>query len=467
MRKHQKRWIALAGAATLSVAGLVAAGGPASAEYRPGDDPLAWPVVRQHASSYSLDGFDIAYLPPGLERFGIHAVSKTGNSGERVSTVSWVQGTDAVYGRVSVIRSQDITDLDDLRKARYGRIEDKALQKTKANGFPAYMSEKTGDLFWVPEQGVAVEAYLQPDRWEADELAAFADGVERRTADEGTQGAEESAGAEEDGQEAADSGGEEAGSAESAGSGEGTAEEQPAEGTGESADEGPSKQEAGGPSADVRPAGTQGQEPEDQGADATPGAGKPQEEVPEQGAVTPSPGTGGQPAEEVPETGGKPAEEIPETGQQPTGEAAGRSAEAADGMFAPGVPLADARTCVAEKLLTGDSDAVPAEVAADDSALLELWRSVGSDSRDEAARACADRFAAEPAQVERMMTGLAAETAADAASEKAGAQEDAEQNEESGRDGTGTGQAEESSDSGPLGLWDAIPWPLPDVTVRL
>ncbi|MDT0304136.1 prolipoprotein diacylglyceryl transferase [Streptomonospora wellingtoniae] len=418
MRKHQKRWIALAGAATLSVAGLAAAGGPASAEHRPGDDPPAWPVVQQNASTYSLDGFDIAYLPPGLERFGLHAASRTGNSGERVSTVSWVQGADAVYGRVGVVRSEDITDLDDLREARYGRIDDESLQKTEANGFPAYVSEKTGELFWVPERGVAVEAYLQPDRWKADELAAFAGGVERRSANADSEGAEEAAGAGQEGQEGADAGGQDAGSAESPGSGEGAAE-------------------------------------------------KPEEEVPEQGAGDPAPGSGGD----------QPAEEVPGTGDQPAGEAgADQPAEAAEDVFGPGVRPAEVRTCVAEALLNGDSEATPARVAADDGELLELWRSVGSDSRDEAARACAERFGAEPAQVERMMAGLAAETGVDTASEDAGVQEGAEQSAESGRGGTGdgrqqessgSGNPEDSSDSDPLGLWEAIPWSLPDAAVRL
>ncbi|MFB9799305.1 hypothetical protein ACFFN5_01960, partial [Streptomonospora salina] len=206
MRKHQKRWIALAGATTLSVAGLVAGGTPATAEHRHGDDPLAWPVVQQSASTYRLDGFEVAYLPPGLDRYGVHADSSTGRAGERVSTITWVQGPDSVYGKVAVIRSEDVTDLEDLRTARYGRLDDDALERIEHNGSPAYLSQKTGELFWVPEEGVGVEAYLQPDRWDPDELASMAEGV-RRAQQAGSDGAaSDEGGADEAASDGAESG---------------------------------------------------------------------------------------------------------------------------------------------------------------------------------------------------------------------------------------------------------------------
>ncbi|MFD0802645.1 hypothetical protein ACFQZU_15150, partial [Streptomonospora algeriensis] len=356
MRKHQKRWLASAGATALSVAGLVAAGAPATAEHSPGGDPLTRPVVQQRASAYMIDGFEITRLPPGLDRYGIHSGTMS-RAGERVSTISWVQGPDSVYGEVSVIRSADITELEDMRKARYGRLDDDSLEKTRHNGSPAYLSEKTGELFWVPERGAGVEAYLRPDRWESDELVSFAESVQRHRKAAEPEG------------------------------------EQEPEGTGQG-------EEQGGGAA---------------GEEGSPGF----------------------------------AEAAAEPEQQESGE----------GGFVPGVSLMDVRTCLAEELPAENAETRPAEVAADDAALLELWRSVGTGIKDEAVQGCAERFGARTELVEQLMADLAAEAEG---SDASGAQEGAEQPAAGGaaEDGAGSG------DSAPVGLWDAIPWPLPSVSVR-
>ncbi|MEE2045633.1 hypothetical protein Q7689_20025, partial [Nocardiopsis tropica] len=178
MRKHHTGWVALFGAAAIATSGLV--GVPAaSADARDGGG-LSWPLVRQGTSSYSLDGFEIAYLPPGLERYGIHASSTTDRQGVRQSQISWVQGPDQLYGRVSVIRSERVQELDDLRESRYTHLADKGLERLAAGegfGREAYLSESTGDLFWLERPGVAVTTHLQPERWDRGELLEMAGSV--------------------------------------------------------------------------------------------------------------------------------------------------------------------------------------------------------------------------------------------------------------------------------------------------
>ncbi|GLU47791.1 hypothetical protein [Nocardiopsis ansamitocini] len=177
MRKPQ-RWTALAGAATVSLAAFGAAGNTAAA----GDQPphLPWPVVQQKASSYSLDGFDVNYLPPGLDRYGISAESSTDRRGNRTSHVSWVQGPGVVYGKVTVVRDDKLTELDKVRDARYSHLAPQHLEKTAVNGRDAYVSEATGDAFWLDREGVAVTLFLQPERWKRAELTAMAEGVTAR-----------------------------------------------------------------------------------------------------------------------------------------------------------------------------------------------------------------------------------------------------------------------------------------------
>ena len=179
MRKHHTRWVALFSAAAISTSGLVGLAGPAAADDKE-TEALSWPVVSQGVSSYSLDGHRIAYLPPGLDRYGINAASTTDRQGNSRSQLSWVRGPDQLYGRVSVLRSEDLQELDDLRGSRYSHLADSSLEELpESEGFEhgAYLSEETGDLFWLASPGVAVTTHLQPDRWESDELIRMAESV--------------------------------------------------------------------------------------------------------------------------------------------------------------------------------------------------------------------------------------------------------------------------------------------------
>jgi hypothetical protein len=179
MRKHRTRWVAILGVAAMATAGPIGLAGSALADEEDARE-LSWPVVRQGQSSYSLDGYEIGYLPPGLERYGINASSTSDRQGGRQSQLSWVQGPDQLYGRVSVIRSAAIQDLDDLRESRYSHIPDRELELVEGDAAfqeGAYLAEETGDLFWMERPGVAVAAHLQPDRWEAKELRRMAEEV--------------------------------------------------------------------------------------------------------------------------------------------------------------------------------------------------------------------------------------------------------------------------------------------------
>ena len=189
MRKHHTRWVALFSAAAISTSGLVGLAGPASADDKE-TEALSWPVVSQGVSSYSLDGHRIAYLPPGLDRYGINADSTTDRQGNSRSQLSWVQGPDQLYGRVSVLRSENLQELDDLRGSRYSHLADSSLEELpESEEFEhgAYLSEETGDLFWLASPGVAVTTHLQPDRWESDELIRMAESVSEVTAPESVE----------------------------------------------------------------------------------------------------------------------------------------------------------------------------------------------------------------------------------------------------------------------------------------
>ncbi|RNL83468.1 hypothetical protein [Halostreptopolyspora alba] len=177
MRKPSTRWVALTGATTIAVAGLVIASGTATAA----DGPRPWPVVQHDASSYTLDGFVINYLPSGLERNGLTAKSATNSDGGRTSEITWHSGPDEVHGKITVIRDESITTLDELRETQYGHLNDEQLAEVDNKGRDTYLAEGTGDMFWVEDPGLAVTTYLAPDTWDADELARMAAGVERAT----------------------------------------------------------------------------------------------------------------------------------------------------------------------------------------------------------------------------------------------------------------------------------------------
>src|SRR5690625_1272154 len=110
MRKPSTRLIALASATTISVTGLALASNTATAD----DEPRPWPVVQHGTASYTLDGFTVEYLPSGLEKHGLNAKSATDRRGGRTSEITWLTGPDNVHGRISVIRDDSITTLDQL-----------------------------------------------------------------------------------------------------------------------------------------------------------------------------------------------------------------------------------------------------------------------------------------------------------------------------------------------------------------
>ncbi|WP_150242278.1 prolipoprotein diacylglyceryl transferase [Nocardiopsis quinghaiensis] len=178
MRKHHKRWVALFGAAMIASSGVV--GLPGAAADEKGTRALDWPVVSQSVSSYSLDGYEIGYLPEDLEGYGINASSITDRKGNRQSQISWMRGPDRLLARVAVLRSEYFQELDDLRSGRYGHLPEGSLQRMDRNEalrHESYLSQETGDLFWLEEPGVAVTVHLQPDRWDSGELVRMAESL--------------------------------------------------------------------------------------------------------------------------------------------------------------------------------------------------------------------------------------------------------------------------------------------------
>ncbi|MET9780021.1 hypothetical protein ABZY32_03025 [Nocardiopsis alba] len=179
MRKHHKRWVALLGAAAISTSGLVGLAGTAAADDRDAQ-AFAWPMIEQGTSSYSIDGYEIGYLPPELGDYGINATSTTDRHGGRESRVSWVRGPDQLYARVGILRSERVQDLEDLRESRYSHLSKDSLEALpESETFPsgAYLSEETGDLFWVEEPGIAVTTHLRPELWDRAELLRMAEAV--------------------------------------------------------------------------------------------------------------------------------------------------------------------------------------------------------------------------------------------------------------------------------------------------
>ncbi len=184
MRKHHKRWVALLGAAAIASSGLVGLPGAVAADEKD-MRTLTWPEISQGVSSYSLDGYEIGYLPAGLERHGIHASTTTDRLGNRQSQLSWMRGPDQLLGRVSILRSDSMQQLDDLRERRYGHLPERTLERLdsgEALRSEAYLSPETGDLFWLDEPGVAVALYLQPDKWSSGELVRMAESLTRKEA---------------------------------------------------------------------------------------------------------------------------------------------------------------------------------------------------------------------------------------------------------------------------------------------
>lgn len=293
MRKHHTRWVALFSAAAISTTGLVGLAGPAAADDKD-TKAFSWPVVRQGVSTYSVDGYEIAYLPAGLERYGINASSTTDRQGNSQSQLSWVQGPDQLYGRVAVLRSERLQDLEDLREGRYSHLADSSLEELEAGEafeHGAYLSEETGDLFWLERPGLAIATHLQPDRWEGGELVKFAEAVTEEV------GVEE---VEAEAEEAEEPAAEEA-EAEEAEAEEAEAEE--AEGAEEDAEAEADAEEAEEPAEAEAP------------TDEAPADGVVEEVVDENGAEEPADLVEETPVDEVPaeeETAEEtPAEEVP------------------------------------------------------------------------------------------------------------------------------------------------------------
>lgn len=315
MRKHHKRWVALLGAAAIASSGLVGLPGAVAADEKD-MRTLTWPEVSQGVSSYSLDGYEIGYLPAGLERHGIHASTTTDRLGNTQSQLSWMRGPDQLLGRVSVLRSDDIQQLDELRERRYGHLPERTLERLdsgEALRSEAYLSPETGDLFWIDEPGVAVALYLQPDKWGSGELVRMAESLtsKEETPAEGSEGTgtgetgSEETGPGETGSEEPTA--EEPGSEEGAGGGTGTAEEPAAEGNGGSAEESGSSPggESGAGATQEEPAaeGGSAQEPAAEGGSTQEPAGSASEETTEKGGDSQEPaGATGEektPADEV------------------------------------------------------------------------------------------------------------------------------------------------------------------------
>ncbi|GHD35768.1 hypothetical protein GCM10007147_42530 [Nocardiopsis kunsanensis] len=173
MRKHRTWWVALLGAGALTVCGTAV---PVSAD---GGGP-AHPRAERGGSDHGLDGFTIGRLPEGLERHRVNASSSHEDEDVRRSEITWVQGADELAGRVAVLRSEALQELDDLRRDRFGHVRADALERLgRDEGFEngAYLSQNTGELFWVESPGVAVLAHLDPGRWTREELERTAGAI--------------------------------------------------------------------------------------------------------------------------------------------------------------------------------------------------------------------------------------------------------------------------------------------------
>ncbi|MCK9873328.1 hypothetical protein MRI28_27520 [Nocardiopsis dassonvillei] len=344
MRKHHKRWVALLGAAAIASSGLVGLPGAVAADEKD-MRTLAWPEIGQGVSSYSLDGYEIGYLPSELERHGIHASTTTDRLGNRQSQLSWMRGPDQLLGRVSILRSDSMQQLDDLRERRYGHLPERTLERLdsgEALRSEAYLSPETGDLFWLDEPGVAVALYLQPDKWGSGELVRMAESLTRKeeapaegTGEPGPEGSgtegptTEGPTTEEPAQDGPDaqeppqegSGGEAGGAASEEGSGGEATQEEPA-GAGSTQEPAASAPETTGEKESQEPAGADGSASSADGTavDASP-VGRP--ETPETSEAAEASGASG-------------ASQAPQAPSEQGGEAAQEQPAAEEGAEAPG-----------------------------------------------------------------------------------------------------------------------------------
>ncbi|MFE3457624.1 hypothetical protein ACFXKD_08755 [Nocardiopsis aegyptia] len=507
MRKHHKRWVALFSAAAISTTGLMGVSGTAVADDKQSRS-LDWPLISQGVSTYSLDGYEIGYLPPGLERYGISASSTTDRQGNRQSQISWTQGPDQLYGRVAVVRSEAFQELDDLRQSRYGHLPTGELERLEPNETfteGAFLSEESGDLFWLEEPGVAVTTHLQPDRWGGNELVKFATSVEASEVEGEVEGAAEAENAENaenagadaqdtaeveqvaDPPEAAEAPAEEA-PAEEAPAEEVPAEEAPAE-------EAPTEEapEAEAPAEEIPAEEAPTEEApeaeapaEEAPAEEAPETEGPAEEAPEAEAPTEEAPAEETPAEEVP------AEEAPEAEapaeEAPTEEAPAEEApveEAPEGEAVEDAGSRQVKECLIEQFvdfgsgetvldteaLTPDSGAFVEQAltkgdlndAERDRLLATVWYYGAEEQKTAATSECAQSNDMDTAEVEAVLAEVADEIAALVQEAEAAMTEGMDQVSQTGQDGEPTGEAEiDPVDAQEWQeLWESLPWSIP------
>lgn len=512
MRKHHTRWVALFSAAAISTTGLIGLAGPAAADDE-NTGTLSWPVVRQGVSTFSIDGFEITYLPAGLERYGINATSTTDRQGNSQSQLSWVQGPDQLYGRVSVLRSDRLQDLEDVRETRYSHLSASSLEEVPAGGsfeHGAYLSEETGDLFWVESPGVAVATHLQPERWERAELVKLAEGVIDETAPQAeteapAAGDASAVAAEADppAGDAADVATTEEAPVEEAPAEEAPAEAAPAEETPAAeapAEEAPAEeapvaetpaQEAPveGTPAEEAPAEAPGAEApvEEAPVEETPVAEAPAEEAPtqEQAPVDEEVVDGAEldeitPIEEAPVEEAT-AETTPVVDEAPTQEEAASPDQAG---LPENVSSREVKTCLTEHFVdfgSGESELDTARMTGTSGALVEralagsdlndaerdrllatVWYYGDEGDRAVATNDCAERFGMEPAEVEEVLaevSGIIGELAQENDRSMSSSMDEVRR---MSHDAAGTGPVTD-----PVGaeewaeLWDSLPWSIP------
>ncbi|MBR8745379.1 hypothetical protein [Nocardiopsis sp. MG754419] len=512
MRKHHTRWVALFSAAAISASGLVGLAGPAAADDKD-TKALSWPVVSQGVSSYSLDGYELTYLPAGLDRYGVNATSTTDRQGNSQSQLAWVQGPDQLYGRVAVLRSERLQELDDLREHRYSHLSESSLEQlpeSETFEHGAYLAEDTGDVFWLESPGVAVTTHLQPDRWERGELIRMAESVAEVNASEGAETPAEEAAEDEASQEKAP----EDEVPEEAAEDEAPDDETPAEETTEDetpADEAPEDE---APTEDVpaEEAPAEDEAPEEAPVEEAPVEEAPVEEavdeevLPEDavdpietpvGNVTPE-----APEEEAPEEGAT-DEAVEEEGAEeattedeateeaPVDEGADEGAveEEADvdgSEAADAVSSREVKTCLTEHFVdfdSGSSDLDQEQMTPTSGQFVE--RALGSgdlgdDERDRllatvwyygdeadkvaATGDCADRFGVERSEVEDVISEVAdliAELIAEADQAMSDAMDQVEQASADTRDAASTDVEDPVGAQEWEELWDSLPWSIP------
>ncbi|MEV2275240.1 hypothetical protein AB0I72_06605 [Nocardiopsis sp. NPDC049922] len=427
MRKHHTRWVALLGAATLSTTGLTGLAGPAVAADDKDPRVMNWPMVEQAVSSYKLDGFEIGYLPPGLDRFGINASSLLDRRGNSQSQISWVQGPDQLYGRVMVLRSEQVQKLEDLRELRYAHLPERGLERVEGSGDlqrEAYVSESTGDMFWMVEPGVAVATHLRPERWDGDELRRMAESVVELTE---TDVEEETEGDAQEGD--AEDGAGEAGEASETGEAEGseeTAEQdtETAEGVTAEVQESAESDEAAEQTSEsdafeVTEASIVAA-PEEAAEEAEAAAEEAAEEAEEAAEEA---------AEEVEEAAEEAAEEAEESAEQDTGTAEGDTAEGvgAESELPEGAGARRVKQCLIDEFVVFEYDDTDREgtgrapgegveqpLTRDqltgrerDQLLATVWYHSTEDEKNAATDHCADSLAVERSEVESVLTQIA------------------------------------------------------------